>query len=779
MSSRLNLKYGLVAEHDRLSSSADSLSVTEPATGSKSRTKGNLYLIVSSSAVGGRARDATALVADTIRREYYYDESAGIPICLEKAFRSAERRLRGKGGNGIEPGSVGVALAIIRGTELYVATTGPAEAYLVRAARLLMPEHDRGPGLPTADGIKLDVWRGEFAVGDSLLLVARDLTEVVGTEELKNAVVTLHPQSAVEHLHHLYVAAGGEGSDAVLAIEASELGAPRNPNRLVPVATPEELRPTSEDLLEDDRPLVTMGDRASTARNKVGNAIGGVTDRLGDLIPGRRKQYRRITPQVSRRESQRRAAIAFLAFLTVVLALVLFLRFVPRGSESPPVEQVTSGDAALLEARNLTDTVENDDLIVSAPERALDLLRKAWADLKIAEEKGIPAADITPERARVSTGLDSLYGTQHLRATIVASLSSGDQPPDPEDMVLGPDGVAYVVDRSDAARNIQRVDPETGARVVVVRPGDGGGEGIGTPRLLAVGGPDLFIIDIRGNLWRWRPSDSTGRGTLGQINVAGDVEWGTRIIDFGTFPQATGGELYNLYVVDPDGQQILKYQPTLDGSGYLEPTNYLSTDNEDVASFRQLYIDGSLFALTGDNVIRHVAGQVRPYELDTPPDEPDLRPGHEYLAFDGTGVQDTGRLYVWDTSHARLLIYDKSDGAFLEQWVAAPGTDLSDVRGFYVVEDDVTPDPSPTGITTPPTTPPTVVWLTSDSVMQSQLVNIAPEPTATPTPSVEPTNDASDSPTVTPSDGSPAPTCRPNGRPPGCVEATPSPSPIP
>ena len=64
-------------------------------------------------------------------------------------------------------------------------------------------------------------------MGDSLLLVSRNLTEVVGTEELKNAVVTLHPQSAVEHLHHLFVAAGGDGSDAVLAVEATELAPSR------------------------------------------------------------------------------------------------------------------------------------------------------------------------------------------------------------------------------------------------------------------------------------------------------------------------------------------------------------------------------------------------------------------------------------------------------------------------------------------------------------------------------------------------------------------------
>src|SRR5919106_3703054 len=94
MGSRLQLKYGLVSEHERLSNSADALLVTEPTTGSKARTKGSLYLIVTARAQGGRTRDACQLVADTIRREYYYDESAGIAICLEKAIRAANRRLR-------------------------------------------------------------------------------------------------------------------------------------------------------------------------------------------------------------------------------------------------------------------------------------------------------------------------------------------------------------------------------------------------------------------------------------------------------------------------------------------------------------------------------------------------------------------------------------------------------------------------------------------------------------------------------------------------------------
>ena len=35
----------------------------------------------------------------------------------------------------------------------------------------------------------------------------------LGPDELKDAMVTLHPQPAMEHLHHRFIAADGAGSD--------------------------------------------------------------------------------------------------------------------------------------------------------------------------------------------------------------------------------------------------------------------------------------------------------------------------------------------------------------------------------------------------------------------------------------------------------------------------------------------------------------------------------------------------------------------------------------
>src|SRR3972149_9238331 len=90
----------------------------------------------------------------------------------------------------------------------------------------------RPAALPGGADPRVAVWRGEIAVGDSLLLVSRNVTRSVGVEEFKNALVTLHPQSAVEHLHHLFAAAAAEGSDALLALEVAEAPVTRAATRL-------------------------------------------------------------------------------------------------------------------------------------------------------------------------------------------------------------------------------------------------------------------------------------------------------------------------------------------------------------------------------------------------------------------------------------------------------------------------------------------------------------------------------------------------------------------
>jgi hypothetical protein len=87
-------------------------------------------------------------------------------------------------------------------------------------------------------------------------------------------------------------------------------------------------------------------------------------------------------------------------------------------------------------------------------------------------------------------------------------------------------------------------------------------------RLLSHGGPDLLIFDDANALWRWRPSDTLGGGTLGQISVAGEQVWGSDVVDIETFLINPDQGLYRLYVPYPPTGQYCKYDPTADGGGF-------------------------------------------------------------------------------------------------------------------------------------------------------------------------------------------------------------------
>jgi serine/threonine protein phosphatase PrpC len=224
MAVRLQMKLGVVAEAERLEDSPDTVAVVEPTIGATSRSKGSLYVVVSGVGRARRLQEATRLVADTVQGEYYYDESAGLVACLEKAIRTANRKLAasrehlGVGGEG--GGSIGLGVAVVRGSELYVTTAGPVEAYLVRQAHLLtLPDPNAGVGLP-ADELAPHVWRGEIGAGDTLVLVSRNVTAILGTDDLKDALNTLHPQAAMERAHGRFRAPGGTGSDGASARHA-------------------------------------------------------------------------------------------------------------------------------------------------------------------------------------------------------------------------------------------------------------------------------------------------------------------------------------------------------------------------------------------------------------------------------------------------------------------------------------------------------------------------------------------------------------------------------
>lgn len=730
MAHRLQMKLGVVPEADRLPDSPDTILHYEPTIGSQARSKGHLYLLVTCRIPGSRAREATRLVAESIRSEYYYDESAGIRVCLIKAIQAANKRLahaRERGNLGQDPGPIGVGVAVVRDNELYVGTVGPAEAYLSRGARLsTLPDPHRDRGLPSAD-LEPDVWRGEMNVGDQLVLISPNLLAPLGPDELKDVLVTLHPQSAMDLLHQRFIAAGGSGSDGAIEIEASEVAVSRAGRAPVPVRPAEPLAgaPDRSPIPLADSVAGGMSaaqDGARRARVAAGGVLGRILMRLQDAMPNRSPASRRVTPMSARREMQRRAAVAILSLVVVIGGLGAAVYFL--GGHLPAgqvISSIEAGQQALDAARADLQriTAPGVDLVTSDPGKATNLLKDTIAQLAIASRAGIPESTIAPLRAQAVAALDRLYKMTDVVDRKLFAFAANSKA-DLRAVVHGPDGAVYVLDAGTAA--VYRIDVAHGKAVAIFKKGNrAAGTTQAEPKLLAVGGRDILIVDAKNIVWKWRAANTTGKGTTTRIHVYGSAEWGNDIIAVGTFIRNADQNLYNLYVVDPSAQSILAYSPQLDGGGYPSaPSNRLATAR-DVSDVTAMYIDGDIWLAEGGNILRLVGGKSEGWTAAAPGDDV-VRPVPRFrLVTSGTAKRE-GNLYGFDPANARVIAISKSSGAFIAQYRLVGGAPTWDLRGWYV-------EPGVAEV------PDALVWINATGVHRSILEPATSAPGASPRPS--------------------------------------------
>jgi hypothetical protein len=522
------------------------------------------------------------------------------------------------------------------------------------------------------------------------MLVSPNVVGALGADVLKDALVTLHPQSAVEQLTARFRAGGGTGSDGALVIEAAEIAVSRAGVVPVPVRPAEPLAGMP------DRSPIPLADTvaggfaaaqsgARWARGAAGGALYRVLMRIQDALPSRVVRKRRVTPLSARREMQRRAAVALLSLVVVVggLGAAVFVLGgrPPTGSAIATLE---SAQSLLATARRNLNRVIGPgiDLVVNDPRRAEELLTEAYTALDGAGKGGIPTTTTGPLRTQIVAALDRLYKMVDVVSAPVFTFPE-DPAVDLQALVRGPDGAPFVLDPATAT--VYRIDVANGKAAAIFREGNrAAGATQAAPKLLSVGGRDLLMVDAKNVVWRWRPANTAGKGTITRVRVSGATEWGDDIRAIGTFVRDSEANLYNLYVVDPSAQQILRYSPAADGSGFpAQPNNWLSAPR-DVSRITALYIDGDIWLADGGRVLRVVNGNSAGWEATAPDDEV-LRTKPAYRLLASGAERRLGTIYGFDPANRRVVALTKANGTFLEQYRLAGGaTGWSDLRDWYI-----------------------------------------------------------------------------------------------
>jgi hypothetical protein len=282
-----------------------------------------------------------------------------------------------------------------------------------------------------------------------------------------------------------------------------------------------------------------------------------------------------------------------------------------------------------------------------------------------------------------------------------------------------------VLDRG--TKSVYRVDPATHKATAVFRAGAKAAAGTeGTPKLIALGATrDLLIVDDKNTLWRWRPQDTSGKGTITKVKVSTGASWGDDILAIGTFLKNKSKGLYNLYVVDPSQQQILAYAPAADGANFPAKDQKWLTVARDVGKVGDMYIDGDIFVTDNGTITRFANGRAEGWTAGTLPDTL-LRPTPAYRLLSSPSDKRLGILYAYDPANARIVALDKAKGTYIEQYrLAGNIAGWEDLRGMAVLA----------GVDTGPAT---LIWASKDTVFTTileKVVDAAPGASGSPAPS--------------------------------------------
>ena len=717
MSNRFATRIGLPSADERPADALDLVAFHEPATGSQARTKGTLFLLAQLTGSGQHLVRAAREALDGIERDYYYDLSAGVLVALGKAVKNANRRLyHGRRRLGIpRRNGVSVVALVVRGREAHVVKLGPASAVVVRDGRM----YEVPPPPPVADedprvrqrrvagtlGEALEVepyaWHGGVAPGDRIALLSRHLAHTVGIDELKNALASMRPSQAVEHLQQVFSIRGGSGSDGLLAIEIAELPATTVTHQLEPV------RPAEPFAGLPDQSPVPLADAVGRALHRLGDAAEGLKAATGRgiltllswilaFVPRRRAEYPRSIPRTAEVEGRRRRRQGLVGMVGVaaILAVGITVASLPSARPTEAIPRATVAREAIGEAVALLAAVEERvdgaDLVDRDPKRADSLLADARAAVERARGVGVSPSQLGGLLARIDDRLDALHlVTRVARVDLVVDLAAAFEDVEPREMVTASDGSLWIIE--DGRGRVLRVDPADGATEVIMRAGQALESGLvpGPPWLIATAATDVVVIDRARTAWRMDLSERVPRPM--PLHGLEALSSEARLI--GALQHRPPLEIFNLYVVDPNSGEIARWSPPafipVEFPNPSEPF-LLEAPDLDPAEARDLRVDVNAWLLHADTVTRVDFGVPRDqadYSLDPPPDA-EVRPLLDYRLLDGATVGDRDQLYVYDAAHDRIIAFGRADGSFVRQWMADPdgaaAAVLSDLRGMSV-----------------------------------------------------------------------------------------------
>lgn len=616
----------------------------EPLPDDPGSALGSIFAVIEVLISGRSSEEVADLLIETLGHHYYNidyntNDAAGR---FESAIKAVNRELASyvNQGNAAWIGKLSAVIAVQVGTELHVAQTGSAEAFLYRgrgSARITNRQPSNRPVAPTKTFGSIA--SGQLEAGDRILLATPALIHQLSLQQLRDVIANNTPNNSISELTELLRSGSGERI-AALVIEATtpELAAlqvrSEQPNE-IQIGLPEtHLEAAKLAAAPLAQATITSGKHLNDILMQTWRRSRPIITRSGLAIAGFLRR------QLSSRSGQWRLGIGLMLILVLGLGYWYWQGSVAATNRLFNRYQATYQQYLVAQEAIKVGDSDGAKTILSGLQGELSDLSKGNGRQQLNNKlrhSALPESEpktIEELSKLIAIRIDELEGLTRVNATSVVGFTSIKYAKPSHIEILN--GKAYLIDGSNNAIHV--VDITTNS--VKTNKATTGRLGRVLATTLSSAGDGLYLLTDQPGVWFYR-FDS---GSL--------VE---QTLTFGQWPAATaiGSYAGNLYLL---GQDTI-YKHTRTQGGFSPKTDYLTTRTATgLKGAAALAVDGAVYVTSSAGLQQYLAGVLQqtaiiPSGLGQPTSLRSTDNGNTIIASSADGQ----RIGLWDARQGLVL----------------------------------------------------------------------------------------------------------------------------
>lgn len=589
--------------------------------------------------------------------------------------------------------NVNIIVGVITNTQVFFSGTGTNHAlFLHRTAERRYVIYELDLQLASQENTwekpLVTVLDGELHAGDVFYIATRIPPHALNLGDLQDILVTLPPNGALERIQQFVPVTTAFGSVCFHINDDMPIGPPKKGNPIASLSNLEETKTRTADLLGDQTPdiaqkIVTVMNSAkkmlmSYSENALWRGTKRILREVINIIESLLRNKGGDEPTQTRRPRNPSSGFAGLStkivalrhagitaaqgasrttkIIGVIAAIICIIVIVSIGTNRAQQRDATANAAyeslitkieekrTTAEASIIYGNTQDAQTLLTDAKTLIATLPKETNAQKIKAEDLLRAVDELFGKTR---GLETV--TPAIIATLPAEFAF------PLVGITSAENAVYGIAADAAPWRVNEINK-------VLERVDIGTSPAQNITIVTNEGANVLSVDMDKRLWRTTTSVPSVTSLTSGMDSMSSIE------DFASYND-------NIYALSSSSGQIIKMRPQ--GLGFEAGTPWISAKTSDLSKTYALTIDGNVWILTNDDVIKFASGKEAPWDHAT------IDPALEKPIDIWTNV-DSKYLYILDGKDGRVVVMDKEGGGIVAQYIA----NISGVVGFAVRESE-------------------------------------------------------------------------------------------